>query len=91
MEKILFLGGVGVTGSGFVVIFYQALMFLQHNEWRPYSLLGGLGSVVPSFTQRAASFPAVEGFMRSCPLSAALIVIGLIMLWAAGRIRNRYA
>ncbi|HOM29992.1 MAG TPA: hypothetical protein PLS81_11120 [Deltaproteobacteria bacterium] len=91
MDKVFFLGGLSGVLAGFVVIFYQALTFLQHNVWRPYTLMAALDAVAPSANAALSSSPGLRSAIEACPLSASLIVIGLVLLWVASRLRNRYA
>jgi hypothetical protein len=91
MDRVFFLGGVAGVVAGFVVISYQALMFLQHGAWPPYSLQWALESISPSLGEAAASSGAFADALASCPLSGGLIALGLVFLWIAARLRNRYS
>lgn len=91
MDKILFIGGLGGTIGGFAVIFYQAIIFLKYNEWRSLPLTKALEYISPGLVTNGTLPPGAVSFTDGCPFSAALIAVGLILLWVSGKIRNRYA
>lgn len=91
MDKVFFLGGIAGTVGGFAVIFYQALMFLQHNAWNSYSLMTAVDNGPSSLADAVAASPGLVDILGRCPLSAALIALGLALLWLASKLRNRYA
>lgn len=88
MERICFFGGVAGTVGGASVLFYQGIQFLQNGVWNPHSLLSAVGG---SLGETVSGMPALMNAMEQCPLSGALVAIGLVLLWMAGRLRNRYA
>lgn len=91
MDKVFFLGGVAGTIGGFAVIFYQALRFLQYNVWDTYSLMTAVDHGPASLADVIAASPGLYNILDTCPLSAALIAFGLILMWIAAKLRNRYA
>lgn len=91
MEKVFFFGGIAGVIGGFVVILYQGLTYLSNNVWNSFSLLTAVDHGPASLADSLAASPALFDFLDKCPLSAALIVFGLILLWGAGRLRSRFA
>lgn len=91
MDKVFFLGGIAGTIGGFIVIFYQSLMFLQNDVWNSYSLLTALNRGPSSLADVMTASPGLADILDKCPLSAALIAFGLVLLWIAAKLKNRYA
>lgn len=91
MEKLFFFGGIGSTVGGVSVIFYQGIIFLKDGVWPPYSVLSVIDTGPGSLGQSLVAIQAVMDALEKCPLSAALIALGAILLLVAGRLRNRYA
>ncbi len=91
MDKIFLLAGIAGAAGGVGLLVYQGLMYLMHNNWIQYTLF----SVVengPDFLWSAATMsPGVADALEGCPLFAALIVLGLVLLVISSRLRNRYA
>jgi hypothetical protein len=91
VERLFFFGGTAATVGGFSVILYQGIMFLKSGEWSPYSVLSVIDTGPGSLGQSLAANQTVMDAMQKCPLSAMLIALGLILLWVAAKLRNRYA
>jgi hypothetical protein len=91
VERIFFFGGIGTVIGGFAVIFYQGLTFLKSNVWNSYSGLGAIGAESGSVGGTIAANGTLANVLDKCPLSAAIIALGLIFLWIASKYRNRYA
>jgi hypothetical protein len=91
VEKIFFFGGIASTVGGFSVILYQGIIFLKDGLWTPYSVLSVIDTGPGSLGQGLVANQTVMDALQKCPLSAALIALGLILLWVAGRLRSRYA
>ncbi len=91
VEKLFFFGGVGATVGGFAVILYQGIMFLKDGAWVPYSVLSVIDTGPGSLGESLVANPTVMDALQKCPLSAALIALGAILLLIAGKLKNRYA
>lgn len=91
MDRVFTIGGIACVIGGFAVILYQGLTFLRSNVWKPLSLLNAVDFGPASLSGMAAASPDLAHMLNACPLWAALIAAGLILLWVAGRLRNRYA
>ncbi len=91
MEKLFFFGGIASVVGGFAIILYQGIMFLKYDVWNSYPLFTLIDRGPGSIGETMATYPALMNALQQCPLSAALIALGLILLWVAGRLRNRYA
>jgi hypothetical protein len=91
VEKLFFFGGVASVMGGFAIIFYQGILFLQHDVWNSYPLFIIIDRGPGSLGETVAAYPALMNALQQCPSSAMLIALGLILLWVAGRLRNRYA
>lgn len=91
MEKLFFFGGIASVMGGFAIILYQGIKFLQCDVWNSYPLVTIIDRGPGSIGETVAAYPALMNALQQCPLSAMLIALGLILLWVAGRLRNRYA
>ena len=91
MERLFFFGGIASTVGGFAMILYQGIMFLKDGVWPSYSVLSVIDTGPGSLGQGLVANQTVMDAMQKCPLSAALIALGAILLWVAGRLRDRYA
>ena len=91
MEKLFFFGGIASTGGGGCVILYQGIMFLKNGVWSPYSVLSVIDTGPGSLGQGLVANQTVMDALQKCPLSAALIALGVILLLVAGKLRDRYA
>jgi hypothetical protein len=91
VERLFFFGGIASTVGGVSVIFYQGIIFLKDGVWNPYSVLSIIDTGPGSLAQGLVANQTVMDALQKCPLSAALIALGAILLLAAGRLRNRYA
>ncbi|MFY9398723.1 MAG: hypothetical protein WAR22_10210 [Desulfomonilia bacterium] len=91
MEKILFLAGMAGSLGGVGLLFYQGIMYLMHGESTRYTVFSALENGPDFLLSAAQAIPGVAGALQACPLFAALIVVGLVLLYIASRLRNRYA
>jgi hypothetical protein len=91
VEKLFFFGGIASTVGGVSVFFYQGIIFLKDEVWTPYSVLSVIDTGPGSLGQGLVANQSVMDALQKCPLSAALIALGAILLLVAGRLRNRYA
>jgi hypothetical protein len=91
VERLIFFGGIASSVGGFAVIIYQGIMFLKIGEWSPYPVSSFIDTGPGSPGQFLVANQTIMNALQACPLSAALIVFGLILLWIAGRLERRYA
>jgi len=89
VEKILFFSGLASVLGGFGVIMYQGITFLKSGAWTPLTVMGAIGTE-SGLGQTLAANPAVMDALQKCPLSAALIALGVIMLLIASKLRSRF-
>ncbi len=66
-------------------------MFLKNGVWSPYSVLSVIDTGPGSLGQGLVANQTVMDALQKCPLSAALIALGVILLLVAGKLRDRYA
>jgi hypothetical protein len=90
VEKLFFFGGIASTLGGLSIILYQGIIFLKDGAWTPYSVLSVIDTGPGSLGQGLVTNQTVMDALQKCPLSAALIALGAILLLVAGRFRNRY-
>jgi len=91
MGNILFLAGIAGTVGGFCLLVYQALMYLMHNTWTQYTLYLLIENGPEALQDLADINPGLGNTLDSCPLFAALIVLGLILLFLGSKLKNRYS
>jgi hypothetical protein len=91
MGNILFLAGIAGTVGGFCLLAYQALMYLMHETWTQYTLYLLVENGPDVLQALAAKNPDIGATLDSCPLYAALIVLGLILLFIGSKLKNRYS
>ncbi len=91
MDKIFLLAGIAGTVGGVGLLVYQGLMYLMHNNWIQYTLFSVVESGPDLLWSAATMSPGVADALKGCPLFAALIALGLILLVVSSRLRNRYA
>jgi len=90
VEKVFFLGGIASVVGGFSIIFYQAIKFLQGGAWTPYPVLSFIDTQSGALAQTLASNPALADALQQCPMSGAVITVGLILLFVGGKLSHRY-
>lgn len=83
--------GIAGTAGGFCILVYQALMYLMHDTWIHYSLLTLIESGPQGLSDWVYMNPVILNFLDSCPLFIGLAVFGLILLFIASKLRNRYS
>jgi hypothetical protein len=86
VEKIMNLLGIAGVVGGFCLIAVQGITYLMKGTWISYSVYGiaekyGLGDML-------ASHPGLMDIMEKCPLSFAIIVMGVIFLWITSRLKS---
>ncbi len=91
MDKILYLVGIASSLGGVGLLVYQGIMYLMHDELARYTVLSALESGPDFLLSAAQANPGIAGALQACPLYAALIVVGLVLLFIASWLRNRYA
>ncbi len=91
VDRVFFLGGIVSVAGGFAMILYQGIMFLKDGEWRAYPVLSFIDTQSGALAQFLTANQAIADALQKCPMSAAYIALGLILLWVAGKLRNRYA
>jgi hypothetical protein len=90
VENIFLLAGIAGSVGGVCLLVYQGLMYLMHNNWTQYTVLSAVEQG-PDFLRNAVlSSPQATDTLGSCPLFAALIALGLVLLFIGSRLRNRY-
>jgi len=86
VERLMnYLGIAGVVG-GFCLIAVQGINYLMKGTWIQHTLYGaaenfGLGDML-------ASHPDLVDYLEKCPLSLAIIVIGILFIWISSSLRN---
>jgi|GEM_PF-358468 hypothetical protein len=91
VDKIFLLAGIAGTIGGVGLLVYQGLIYLMHNNWIQYTLFTVVENGPDFLWNAVAMSPGVVNALKGCPLFAALIVLGLILLVISSRLRNRYA
>jgi hypothetical protein len=91
MGNIIFLAGLAGAVGGFCLLVYQALMYLMHDTWTQYTLYLLVENGPEALQTLAAKNPDIGVMLDSCPMYAALIVLGLILLLIGSKLRNRYS
>ena len=91
MGNIIFLAGIAGTVGGFCLLVYQGLMYLMHDTWTQYTLYLLVENGPEVLQTLAAKNPEIGTTLDSCPMYAALIVLGLILLLIGSKLRNRYS
>lgn len=91
MANILFLAGIAGTTGGFCLLVYQALMYLMHGTWTQYTLYLLIENGPEALQDLTAMNPGIGNTLDSCPLFAALIVLGLIFFFIGSKMKNRFS
>ena len=91
VERIFFFSGIASTVGGFGMILYQGILFLQSGIWPSYSLFSIIERISGPLGETVAANPSLMNVFQQCPASAVLIVLGLLLLWIASSLRNRFA
>ena len=91
VDKVFFLGGIAGTLGGVCLIVYQALMYLMHETWMPFSVFYLLERGPDSLWNLVTDNQGLVNALQACPLSAALFAVGLILLFIGSKIKNRFA
>ncbi|MGC9325764.1 MAG: hypothetical protein ACP5G0_13565 [Desulfomonilia bacterium] len=91
MDKILIGGGVAGVLGGFCILVYQALMFLMHGTWPPYTLHSAIENGPRFILSTVGSSSVLMDFAKGCPLFVAVIVLGLILLFFGSKLKNRFS
>jgi hypothetical protein len=89
VDKLVYFAGLGGTLGGVCLFVYQGIMYLMHNAWSDTSLYGLLESA-PSLQAQVDASPWLSNALQGCPLYAALIGMGLILLFIGSRLSGRY-
>jgi hypothetical protein len=89
VDKIVFFVGLGGALGGVALFLYQGIMYLMHNAWSSSSLYSILESA-PSLQAQVDASPGLANALQGCPLFAALIGLGLILLLVGSRLSGRY-
>jgi hypothetical protein len=90
VEKIFLLAGIAGSVGGLCLLVYQGLMYLMHNTWTQYSVLTLVERGPDFLADTVRTVPAAANALAACPLFAALIVVGLVLLFIGSMLRNRY-
>ncbi len=91
MDRIVILSGMASTIGGICIFFYQALMYLMNNTWTQYSVMFLIERGPASLWDFAAANPNIANMLESCPLSAFFVVLGLVLLLAGSKLKNRFS
>lgn len=91
MTNIFFFAGIASMAGGFCLLVYQGLMYLMHNTWTQYTLYLLVDKGPEALQDLVATNPDVGYALDSCPLFAALIVLGIILLFIGSKLKNRYS
>jgi hypothetical protein len=91
MEKLVHFTGIAWLVAGFALMFTQGISFLMKGAWNSYTVLGTLDTWSGSLSDVISEYPGLMDALGKCPLSAALIGIGLLLLWIAAKMRGRYS
>jgi hypothetical protein len=91
VDRVFFFGGIAGVAGGFSVMIYQGIMFLKSGVWTSFSASSIIDRGPATLGAVVSAYPWLMNALHSCPMSVALIVIGLVLFQIASMLRNRYA
>jgi hypothetical protein len=87
VDKLINLTGIAGIVGGFGLMLFQGITFLMKGAWISYTVLGTVETWSGSLSDTIATHPGIMDALQKCPLSAALIGVGLIFIWIASKMR----
>ena len=91
VDRVFFFGGIAGVVGGFSVMIYQGIMFLKSGVWTSFSASSVIDRGPATLGAVVSAYPWLMNALHSCPMSVALIVIGLVLFQVSSMLRNRYA